>query len=181
MAEPQFPLRSTFLALPLEDAALDEFRRLQAGLREFGDSLTFQNPDTPHLTLMFWPEVGELEYAGIGEQAAKIAAKTPAFRLNITGPGTFGERGRDTVLFFEVAFSPELALLKKSCPWTDRRAFHPHVTIARVHHPERFAIAKKEVCKRLAARFAVPAATLRLYGNVDGKKQTPLRDFAFAG
>ncbi|HRH93122.1 MAG TPA: 2'-5' RNA ligase family protein [Candidatus Peribacteria bacterium] len=179
MHQPSFPLRSTFLAIPLQDEALAEFQRLQALLKPFEDCLTFQNPQTPHLTLMFWPEAGELEYQGIAGQAAKIAGKTPAFTLKVTGPDTFGERGRDSVLFFSIAFSPELALLKKSCPWTDRREFHPHITIARVYHPERFAVVKKEVLKRLAAEFAVPARRLRLYGNVHGEKQTPLKDFAF--
>jgi 2'-5' RNA ligase len=178
--QPSFPLRSTFLALPLQNEALAEFQRLQALLKPFEDCLMLQNPQTPHLTLMFWPEVGELEYRGIVGQAAKIAGKAVPFSLTVIGPDTFGERGRDNVLFFSVAFSPELALLKKSCPWTDRREFHPHITIARVHHPERFAIAKKSIFKLLAdAAFAIPVDRLRLYGNMNGKKQTPLQDFAF--
>ncbi len=180
MQQPAFPMCSTFLALPLQHAALAEFQRLQALLKPFEDCLTFQNPQTPHLTLMFWPEVGELEYLGIARQAAKIAAKTMSFSLKVTEPDTFGDRGRDNVLFFPVAFSPPLALLKKSCPWTDRREFHPHITIARVHHPERFAVAKKQIFKLLdGTEFGMLADRLRLYGNVNGSKQTPLQDFLF--
>lgn len=177
-----FPLRSTFLAIPMEGEAKQRFMVCQQLLSDAADCLTLQRPDTPHLTLMFWPEVGELEYRGIGEQAAKIAARTAPFSLSVTGPGTFGVRGRDAVLFFEVAFSPELALLKKACPWTDRREFHPHITIARIHHPERFVIIKKDVFKQLHGQtFAMHCRTLRLYGNVGGHKQTPLQDALFAG
>jgi 2'-5' RNA ligase len=131
---------------------------------------------------MFWPEVGELEYQGIASQAEAIARKTAKFSLAVTGIGTFGERGRDAVLFFTVAFSPDLALLKKACPWTDRREFHPHITLARIRHPERFAIVKKRVLKHVSnAAFSIPCEKLRLYGNVGGKKQTPLQDALFAG
>lgn len=175
-----FPLRSTFLALPLENDALRAFANYQQLLTDCSDCLSFQNPHTPHLTLMFWPEVGDLEYRGIAEHALKIAAKTAPFSLSIIEPDTFSARGRDTVLFFRVAFSPELALLKKSCPWTDRRAFHPHITLARIHHPERFSVVKKDVLKRLrGTAFPMLCRSLRLYGNIDGRKQTPLYDMPF--
>ncbi len=179
---PSFPLRSTFLALPLENEAQQEFLRYQRLLAGYDDCLSLQNPDTAHLTLMFWPEVGELEYQGIAAQAEAIARKTERFSLTVTGTGTFGEKGRDAVVFFAVAFSPELALLKKACPWTDRRAFHPHITLARVSHPERFSIAKKRALKHFSeAAFSIPCQRLRLYGNVGGQKQTPLQDALFAG
>ncbi len=177
-----FPLRSTFLGLPLEEAAKERYRKLQEALRDFADILRFQDPDQPHLTLQFWKEVMEIEYHQIIEQAGKIAAKAATFTVRTTEPHTFGHRGQDHVLFIDIAFSEELARLKKACPWPEGRPFHPHLTIARIRHPQKFAVRKKDILKLLKdAVFDIPVDRLRLYAEVDGKQQTPLRDFIFGG
>ena len=198
-----FPLRSVFLALPLEGRPKWQFQALQEELKPYEDILRFQNPQSPHLTLMFWPSVGELEYLGIVAQAMKIAAAATAFTLKVTGAETFGSHpstearprlegsgssagarprvldGEDSVLFLAVAFSDELARVKKSCPWSDGRVFNPHVTLARIGHPQRFNVVKKKVMKTLdGVSFAIPIDRLRLYAEVNGAKQTELEDFA---
>ena len=71
----QFPLHSGFLALPLEGVTKKEFVALQQSLVKFSDCLTFQNPNSPHLTLYFWTELMEIEYKQVMEQAEKIAAR----------------------------------------------------------------------------------------------------------
>lgn len=184
----QFPLRSAFLAIPLEGDAKARFQALQQPLADHSHALSLQNPDSPHLTLYFWPSVLKIEWEGIRAKAAEIAGRTAPFTLQTTGVETFGDHGRDRVLFLSVAFSPELAMLKKLCPWPnprtsegDAQAFHPHVTLARVRHPERFSIAKKKILKSLAdAEFDIRVDRIRLYADVDGAKQTPLEEFAFA-
>lgn len=193
-----FPLRSTFVAIPLEGAAKNEFQIIQKSLEPFSDSLRFQNPDSPHLTLMFWPSVMEIEFQQVGVQCQKIASKQLPFELHVNGADTFGHRGRDSVLFLTVHFSPELAELKKSCPWTDGlstslpsmtlragragKAFSPHITIVWVKHPERFAVKKKQVMKILKdVSFAVTVDRLRLYAEVNTRKQAALEDFLFGG
>lgn len=177
-----FPLRSAFLALPLEAEAKWQFQALQAELQPFADCLRFQAPDTPHLTLQFWPELMEIEYHQVLRQSDKIAAGREPFILQVTGANTFGHRGEDHVLFLDVAFSEPLARLKKSCPWPSVRPFAPHITLARVAHPQRFIRAKKRVMKALAdCAFELPVDCLRLYAEVDGHKQTPLHDFLFEG
>lgn len=176
-----FPLHSVFLALPLEGQPKWQFQALQEELRPFEDILRFQNPASPHLTLMFWPGVGELEYKGIVEQASKIASLHAPFTIKVTGAETFGNRGEDHVLFLPVGFSEELARVKKTCPWSDGRPFAPHITLARVGHPQRFNVVKKQVMKLLdSAAFDIPVDRLRLYAEVNGVKQTALEDFAFA-
>lgn len=184
-----FPLRSAFLALPLEDDTKWEFQALQEELTEYAQALSFQNPQTPHLTLQYWPELLEIEYRQVLEQAAKIASATEPFTLQVTGVNTFGSRGQDRVLFLEIAFSDPLARLKKRCPWpqVDRGAgnvpskpFHPHITLARIKHPERFAVVKKDVMKKLKdISFEIPCEMIRLYAEVEGVRQTPLEDFKF--
>jgi len=176
-----FPLHSVFLALPLEGDAQEKFREIQERLRPFEECLRFQNPRSPHLTLHFFPEVLELEYKGIVCQAEKIASKAMPFVFSTLEAGTFGSRGRDSVLFLTVAFSSQMASLKKLCPWSEGRPFLPHITLARVGHPEAFTVARKKVMKVLRdVRFSIPVDRLRLYGERDGVKQTVLQEFPFA-
>lgn len=188
-----FPLRSTFLALPLEGEAKWQFQALQEALRPYEESMRFQNPATPHLTLFFWPEVLELEYQGILEQAEKIASAAQPFTLKVTNAATFGDppsprgaglrgasRGEDRTLYLDIAFSPELASVKKSCPWSEGRPFRPHITLVRIRHPQRFHVWKKKVMKAVeGAMFDMPVDRLRLYAEIEGRKQAPLRDFVF--
>ena len=177
-----FPLKSVFLALPLEQGAKWQFQALQEELKPYEDILRFQNPQTPHITLMYWSEVSELEMDGIRAQVTKISAKHQPFNVEVTQANTFGSRGEDKVLFLEVAFSDALARLKKSCPWSDGRPFHPHVTLARMRNPQKFAVQKKKIMKLLAnCPFSINVDHLRLYAEVDGIKQTPLADFALTG
>src|SRR5947207_2137424 len=100
-----FPLRSTFLALPLEDKAKWMFQSLQEQLRLWENILTFQNPQSPHMTLQFWPTVMEIEYHQIMEQSRAIASKASPFSLKIERAETFGSRGEDRILFLSIPFS----------------------------------------------------------------------------
>lgn len=175
-----FPLRSTFLALPLAGAARRRFAMLQERLRPFAPCLRFQRSDTPHLTLAFWPSVGALEWKGIVAQASRIAEALHPFSLNTTKVNTFGVHGQDGVLFLDVDFSPALADAKKRCPWRGEKPWHPHITLAYIAHPQRFARVKKEVWKVLReCTFPIRVDRLRLYATIGGKSQTSLRDFPF--
>ncbi|MBI3331532.1 2'-5' RNA ligase family protein [Candidatus Peregrinibacteria bacterium] len=173
-----FPLRSVFLGLPLEGDAKKQFRMLQDALKPFENILRFQSPETPHLTLQFWPTLMEIEYGQIEKQIPLIAEKHESFSLKIEGVEFFGKHGDDHVMHLSVPFSEPLARLRKSCPWPLDRPFHPHITLARIDHPQRFVREKKKVLKALGSvSFEMPVNLLRLYGNVAGKSQTPIADF----
>lgn len=175
-----FPLHSAFLALPLEGKAKNEFQRIQKLLLPYEQCFSWQSPETPHLTLMFWKELMEIEYFDIVAQAKKIADATSPFTLQVTGADTFGKNRKDAVLFLSVHFSPDLATLKKRCPWPNEKPFHPHVTLARIKHPERFGVVKKSVMKILdGASFEIPVRALRLYARIGGVHQTPVESFPF--
>ena len=177
-----FPLRSTFLAIPLEGEAKRQFQALQEALQPYASFLRFQNAQSPHLTLYFWPSVMKIEYADIVPHAAKIAAQATPFGLRIDGADTFGEKSLDRILFLTVEFSPELADLKKRCPWPNPpgKPFHPHITLARIDHPQRFGVEKKKIMKALGnIDIVITVDMLRLYAEIDGKKQTPLEEFPF--
>ncbi|HVW66763.1 MAG TPA: 2'-5' RNA ligase family protein [Candidatus Peribacteraceae bacterium] len=189
-----FPLRSAFLAMPLEGQAKWQFQAVQEELGPFGDFLNFQNPQSPHLTLYFWRELLKIEYDPVIAQAGKIAARTAPFSLHINGFDTFGKAGDERVLFLTVAFSPELATLKKLCPWpnppvvrgslrehlTMTSSFHPHITLARIRHPQKFAVQRKKIEKALRGiSIDFPVSMIRFYAEVNGQKQTPIADFSF--
>jgi 2'-5' RNA ligase len=177
-----FPLKSAFLALPLEEKAKAAFRELQDRLQPYEAVLRFQNPSSPHLTLIYWPELLEIEYTQIIAQAEKIAEKTEPFPVRIMGAETFGSRGEDRVLHLTLAFSDELARLKKACPWPNTKPFVPHITLARIRHPQRFRVVKKKVLKLLKeSSFEARIDRLRLYAEIEGKKQTQIADFPFTG
>ncbi len=173
-----FPFHSVFLAIPLKDQAKWQFQVLQQSLKPFEDILSFQNTQSPHLTLQFWPEVMKIEYTQILEQCRQIAAKATPFTLKIEGIGTFGSRGEDRVLFLDVPFSDELARLRKLCPWPLGQPFSPHVTLARIRHPQRFVVVKKKVLKALGnIQYSMNVDLLRLYAEVDGRKQTAMNEW----
>lgn len=175
-----FPLRSVFLAVPLEGEAKQAYTELQGRLAEFGAVLQFQNPETPHLTLQFWHEVMEIEYGQIIPQAEKISAATGSFTIKAEEAATFGDKGNDRVLFLGIPFDENLARLKKRFPWPSPQPFSPHVTLAWIKHPQRFTVVKKKVMKILSnASFTIHADRLRLYAEIEGQKQTVMRDFPF--
>lgn len=173
--EHAFPLRSVFIAIPLEGECKRRFQLLQEELKPFSRFLSFQNPLSPHLTLRFFREVMEIEYAPLVEKMREIAAKTESFDLNIVGPGAFGAKGNERVLHLEPEFSDPLARLSKRCPWPSDHPFSPHVTVARIRNPQEFAVHRKEIMKIISEYvFAVPVDRLRLYAEVNEAKQTPL-------
>lgn len=179
-----FPLRSAFLALPLEGEAKSAFRVLQLRLEPYREFLRFQNPESPHLTLYFWKELLKIEYDDVLPKVERIAQRSAPFSLEVNGAETFGKTGRERVILLSVAFSPELATLKKLCPWPNPpdQPFSPHITLARIGNPNAFAVHRKKIMKLLEdARFGMRVDLLRLYAEIDGKRQTPLADFPLTG
>ena len=176
-----FPLHRAFLAIPLEGEAKEKYQELQERLQPYEKLFRFQKPESPHLNLYYWLELMEIEYGQVARQVEKIAAALVPFTLTVTGVGTFGsERKLERVLFLEVAYSSELASLKKRCPWPNNRPFHPHITLARMRNPNAFRVKRKKIMKLFKdVSFEIPCDRLRLYAEVDGVKQTPLRDFPF--
>lgn len=145
--------------------------------------LSFQDPRSPHLTLRFWRELLQIEYEQITAQSRKIADRTEPFSIHVNGVDTFGRRGDERVLFLTVAFSPELAAVKKLCPWPNppqQKEFRPHITLARIRHPQKFAVHHKSIFKALGrVDFTATFMGLRFYAEVEGRRQTSLEDFSF--
>lgn len=177
----RFPLHSVFVAVPLEHRAKWAFQELQHRLSPFDDILRFQNPESPHLTIQFWKELMEIEYYQVIPKCKQIADASTPFILKAEGISTFGSRGEDRVLYLGVPFSDDLARLKKRCPWPSLEPFRPHITVARIKHPQRFAVHKKKIMKLIGdAACDIAVDRIRLYAEIKGVKQTPLQDFCFS-
>lgn len=171
-----FPLHSAFLALPLTGEAKRRFAAIVESLEPFKDLMRFQHLQSPHLTLQFWPELMEMEYQDVWDESKIIADASYPFEVTVTGADTFHDR----VLFLQIEPSAHLEAIRKRCPWQSDRPFSPHITLARIKHPDRFVQHKSEVMKILqGVRFLIRFDRLRLYAEVDRIKQTPIGEFEF--
>ncbi len=171
-----FPLRSAFLALPLSGEAKRRFAEIVESLEPYNDLMRFQHLHSPHLTLQFWPELMEIEYQDVLDQSQVIADATHPFEVTVTGADTF----HDKVLFFKIEPSADLEGVRKRCPWQSDHPFSPHITIARIKHPDRFLAERENILKMLKdVRFVIRFDRLRLYAEVDRIKQTPIEEFEF--
>lgn len=115
---------------PVRAALLDAMGEV-AGAR-------WQSDDQLHLTLRF---IGEVDRRTAEDIAAALdAIRFPAFDVALAPLGTFDQRGRPAVIWAGVVPSDPLKALRakveQACVRAglepERRAFHPHITLARL-------------------------------------------------
>jgi len=116
-----------------------EIRRLLTGMMGGISGARWQSDEQLHLTLRF---IGEVDRHQAEDVAAALAAiHHPRFEVAVSGLGTFDRRGRAEVVWAGVAPQEGLkalhnkvdqALARVGVP-PDRRAFHPHITLARLN------------------------------------------------
>jgi 2'-5' RNA ligase len=115
---------------------------LRPVLRELGgmDGLKAVSPENLHVTLKFLGEVALERTAEVSRTLAESAAGVPAFGAELRGVGAFPHAGRPTVIwtglvgadsFVRLAERLEVSLELQGFA-RESRAFHPHVTLARV-------------------------------------------------
>jgi len=98
----------------------------------------WQDDEQLHLTLRFVGEVDERQAEDLAGSLAQVAAAMPTMAL--AGVGCFGERARPHTLWAALAPREPLAALHRKVDAAcvraglapDRRAFLPHVTVARL-------------------------------------------------
>lgn len=94
--------------------------------------------DAIHLTLQFLGEAGDELFAETRRALAEVRAAP--FRMVLRGGGTFPRSSRPRVLWVGVERSPELMALQRAVELAleaigyrpEERAYHPHITIARL-------------------------------------------------
>lgn len=121
-----------------------------------------------HLTLAFLGEVGEEQVAAAGEAVREVAASRRGWSIEWTATGVFPATSRPRVLWLGVGPNRDLdvthralreALAARGLP-VDARAFHPHLTLARVRRGEVGAQRRDQVLAHLETLPAVPASTV---------------------
>lgn len=135
------PSLRLFVAILLPDSWLALLGDAQRDLRQAGLSLRYVRPEGIHLTLKFLGETPIERIAAIEVELATAAAATRPFTLELGGMGTFGPPSRPRVVWAglggdrrrlnELFDAVERTLLRTGTA-PERRAFNPHLTLARV-------------------------------------------------
>lgn len=124
----------------------------------------WQDDEQLHLTLRF---VGEVERPVAEDLAAALAqVHSPAPVVALAGVGSFGARGRADTLWAGVAPAEALrhlhAKVEQACARAglppERRAYHPHVTVARLPRSLGAAAEVEHWCARHAGLTSAPFA-----------------------
>jgi len=123
-----------FVALPLPAGVAAALARIQRGV----PGARWVPPENMHLSLRFIGEADGAQFEDLVEALAEVTV--PPFTLEVAGTGHFETKLLPTVLWARVRPSPELARLQgkveRACQLAgfppERRAFAPHVTLARL-------------------------------------------------
>lgn len=116
--------------VPIRDQLLD--------LMEGVDDARWQDEEQLHLTLRF---IGEVDRHCANEAAAALeSVRFPAFEITLNGLGSFDRRGRSSTLWAGVTPHEPLKALHRKIDQAlqqagiepDRRAYLPHITLARL-------------------------------------------------
>ena len=157
-----------FVALDIPDAVAASLMLIQGGV----PGARWQSREQLHLTLTFIGEADGQGAAMIDDALAGIRA--PGFSLQLHGVGQFGEgrRSRSHALWAGVRANPALEHLQRKVETAIRRVgmpptsqngqahkFTPHVTLARMRHPEPGKVVEwlTQNALHASAEFAVPA------------------------
>jgi 2'-5' RNA ligase len=115
---------------------------LRPVLTELGgmDGLKAVSPDNLHLTLKFLGDVALERTAEVSCTLAESAAGVPVFSAELRGVGAFPHAGRPSVVWAGLMGADALVRLAERLEASlelqgfarESRAFHPHVTLARV-------------------------------------------------
>ena len=129
-----------FVALAIPEPVAQSLMLVQAGV----PGARWQSREQLHLTLSFIGEVDGRDAVAIDDALAGILA--PGFSLQLHGVGQFGEgrRSRSHALWAGVRANAALEHLQRKVDTAIRRAgtpsdvhkFTPHVTLARMRHPD---------------------------------------------
>lgn len=136
-----------FVALEIPAAVRDNLAALLKDLRDLSLQLgdkrgRWVRPENLHVTLKFIGEAADTKLAGIRDALAKIRSEAPV-DLQFRGLGYFPNEKHPRVLWVGLNASTNLALLAGDIDRAlepqgvapEKRAFSPHVTLARFEPP----------------------------------------------
>ena len=166
-----------FFGLPIPPAAAERITMIQGGIR----GARWEPPEKLHLTVHFVGEVDGGTARRIIDGFADFSA--PAFDLVLRGVGYFPPRNVARSLWVGAARSDALSALHRRVLARadalglrrDRRAFTPHVTIARLRDADMREVASFVVAHATFELPPIPVRELVLYRSVLGKRGSHYR------
>ena len=155
-----------FVALSIPDSVAQSLMLLQGGV----PSARWQTREQLHLTLRFIGEVEGNEMDAIDDMLAGIMA--PDFTLQLHGVGQFGNKQPHS-LYAAVRPNPALEHLQRKIDTAIRRVgqpqdahkFTPHVTLARLRHPDPEKVVEWLQYHALATSTEFPVEAFHLYSS----------------
>lgn len=185
-----------FLAIPSDALWVESTRGLVARLQDTSPRASWTKPSSWHLTLKFFERISTEAARAFAAELSPIAAGVVPGEIPAGGASVFPPRGPARVLAVAFASSPaaeEVSRLAREAETiarrlgfeAERRAFHPHVTLARLRSP--WPPAKVEAFRQEVEAWPFPpwhARSCVLYESRlqrDGALHTPLDEWSFAG
>ncbi len=165
-----------FVALAVPDEIAEGLARRQQGV----PGARWRPRDALHITLRFAGEVSEDVADDLDAALSGVVA--PAFELALEGVGAFGE-GRDlSAVWAGVAPSEPLKRLAARCESAarraglaaERRAFHPHLTLAYVDRPDPGRVAAWIQAHNLLCSPPFGVSAFGLYSSHRGREASTL-------
>lgn len=138
------------------------------------DSASWNDPDQFHLTLQFIGEVDEPTFQVVVDALADIQMET--FDLSLMGLGFFPPRKMPRILWVGVEKNEALLQLQKKIESRlrrlhlplEKRKFHPHITLARLHHPNSDELGRYLAQNNLFHPKPFPVESYSLYSSLLG-------------
>ena len=137
----------------------DHVRRLREAVPEAAAS--WSKPENVHLTLKFFGNVPKQKLTRISDAAVRVSKQFASFEIGIGGVGVFPKPSRPQVLWIgvedpsgrltELQRRVEEECAKEGFAKEDR-AYKPHLTLARLRHPDG---ARKLAETHLQTKFSV--------------------------
>jgi len=134
-----------FIAISIPEHIKKSVSDLQKQLQQSGINASWQKPDTMHVTLKFFGNIGVPQIDSIKSCMIRAVTGIPAYSLSFSGIGAFpsvkntrvlwsGTRGQTDVLE-KLANRLDKLLFENAGILKENRIFSSHLTLARIKHP----------------------------------------------
>ncbi|MBN2384269.1 RNA 2',3'-cyclic phosphodiesterase [bacterium] len=184
-----------FIAIELDLAIKDLLRNIQERLGKCNAPLRLVKPEGIHLTLKFLGEIQQVLVERISGVLAQIMPQFSPFRLSLNEVGAFPHPGKARVLWIGIDQGREqLVALQKHIEHEldsrlkigrEKRAFSPHLTLARLKYPSPVDHLFPEIVKdKQLFSLTMPVHCIKLFQSIlrpSGAEYTVLETFTFSG
>ena len=153
-----------FIAIELSPEIRDTLREIQSDLKKSVVGVKWVKPENIHLTLKFLGHINPSTVEEVKSALTEIASHVKPFTIRLSSPGAFPSLGSPRVIWVGIdkgdkesidlagRIEEKTALLGIE---KENRAFHPHLTLARVNF-----LKDKDLLKNAFSSLKVPPAEM---------------------